>query len=146
VKLRAILDIALIDRPEQQAVFTAPDVAARLELAIEAAVSTHARSAHLIALTQSLAGGDPAVRQLADDLERQVRTDAERFLSAAAGHLRGDLPMGHLVDMTLVIAGPSSWHRLVNERGWTTDEWRTWALEAMQHLVVRMLDAADGPP
>ncbi len=129
-------EVALIDRPEQQAVFTAPDVAARLQLAVDAAVTTHARSAHLIALTQSLAGGDPAVRELADDLERQVRTDTERFLGAAAGHLRDDLPMSRLVDITLLISGPSSWHHLVNEAGWTPDEWRTWALEAMQHLVV----------
>jgi hypothetical protein len=128
-------DVAVIDRPEQQAVFSAPDVAARLRLAIDVAVRTHARSAHLIALTQSLAGGDPAVRELADDIERQVRTDTERFLGAGAGHLR-DLPMSRLVDITLLITGPSSWHRLVNEAGWTIDEWRTWALEAMQQLVV----------
>ena len=128
-------EVALIDRPEQQAVFIAPDIAARLELAVDVAVRTHARSAHLIALTQSLAGGDPAARELADDLERQVRTDTERFLGAAAGHLR-DLPMSRLVDITLLITGPSSWHRLVNESGWTPDEWRTWVLEAMQHLVV----------
>jgi AcrR family transcriptional regulator len=129
-------DIAVIDRPEQQAVFTAPDAAARLELAVDVSVRTHARSAHLVALTQSLAGGDPAVRELADDLERQVRTDTERFLGAAAGHLRDDVPMSRLVDITLLITGPSSWHRLVNEGGWTPDEWRTWALDAMQHLVV----------
>jgi AcrR family transcriptional regulator len=128
-------DVPLIDRPEQRAVFTAPDVEARLPLAIESAISTHARSAHLIALTQSLAGGDPAVRELADDLERQVRIDTERFLGAADGQLR-DLPMSRLVDITLLISGPSSWHHLVNERGWTADEWRTWALDAMQHLVL----------
>ena len=129
-------DVAVIDRPEPQAVFTAPDVAARLQLAVDVAVDIHTRSAHLIALTQSLAGGDPAVRELADDLERQVRTDTERFLGAAGGHLRGDLPMSHLVDITLLITGPSSWHRLVNEDGWTPDEWRAWALEAMRHLVL----------
>ncbi len=129
-------EIALIDRPDPQAIFTAPDSAARLELAIDVAVSVHSRSAHLIALTQSLAGGDPAVRQLADDLDQQVRTDAERFLGTAADDLRADQPMSHLVDVTLLITGPLSWHRLVNERGWTADEWRTWALESMQHLVM----------
>jgi AcrR family transcriptional regulator len=129
-------DVALIDRPEPQAVFRAPDVAARLQLAIDVAAGTHARSAHLIALTQSLAGSDPAVRELADDLERQVRIDTERFLGAAGGHLRDDLPTSHLVDITLLVTGPSSWHRLVNEAGWTPDEWRTWALEAMRHLVM----------
>jgi AcrR family transcriptional regulator len=129
-------DVALIDRPEQQAVFAAPEVETRLELAIDVAVRTHARSGHLIALTQSLAGSDPAVRELADDLEQQVRTDTERFIGAADVLLRTDLPMSRLVDITLLIAGPLSWHHLVNERGWTADEWRAWALDAMHHLVI----------
>jgi AcrR family transcriptional regulator len=129
-------DIPIIGRPEPQAVFTAPDVQERLRLATEVAVTVHARSAHLIALTQSLAGSDPAVQQLADDLDKQVRTDTERFLGAAEGSLREDLPMSHLVDITLLIVGPSSWHRLVNECGWSHDQWRAWALEAMQELVL----------
>ncbi len=129
-------DVAIIERPAPQAIFTEPDVAARLHLAVEVAVMIHSRSAHLIALTQSLAGSDPAVRELADDLERQVRTDTELFLGAAADRLRDDVPMSRLVDIALLITGPMSWHRLVNECGWTADEWRTWALDAMQHLVM----------
>jgi hypothetical protein len=70
----------------------------------------------------------------ADDLERQVRSDTERFLGAATGHLPDDLSMSRLVDITLLITGPSSRHHLVNEGGWIRDEWRTWALKAMQHL------------
>ena len=130
-------DLAIIERPEPQAIFTEPNVAERLRLAVEVAVMIHSRSAHLIALTQSLAGSDPAVAELAADLERQVRTDTELFLGAAAGHLRDDVPMSHLVDIALLITGPISWHRLVNESGWTTDEWRAWALDTMQHLVMK---------
>jgi AcrR family transcriptional regulator len=129
-------DVAVIDRSQPQSVFSEPDVAMRLGVAIEVAIAIHSRSAHLIAMTQSLAGSDAAVRELADDLEQQVRIDAERFLRAAEELLRDDLPMSQLVDITLVITGPMSWHRLVNERGWTVDEWRTWALDAMQHLVI----------
>ena len=73
-------DLAIIERPEPQAIFTEPNVAERLRLAVEVAVMIHSRSAHLIALTQSLAGSDPAVAELAADLERQVRTDTELFL------------------------------------------------------------------
>jgi AcrR family transcriptional regulator len=137
-------DIPIIDRPEPQAIFTEPDVAARLHLAVEVAVMIHSRSAHLIALTQSLAGSDPAVQELADDIERQVRTDTELFLLAAADQLRTDVPVSRLVDIALLITGPMSWHSLVNECGWTTDEWRAWALDAMHHLVMAALsDAAD---
>ena len=128
--------IAVIDRPEQQAVFAARGVAEQLQTALAVAVNIHARSAHLIALTESLAGGDPAVRELADDLERQVRIDTERFLGAAAADLRDDLPMSRLVDITLLISGPLSWHQLVNQHAWTPDEWRAWAFEAIQHLVL----------
>ena len=129
-------DVAIIDRAQQQAVFAA-DVDQRLTLAIGVAVSIHSRSAHLIALTQSLAGSDPAVRELADDLDRQVRIDTERFLASAVDLLRDDLPMDRLVDITTVITGALSWHHLVNEHGWTPAEWRAWALDAMTRLVTR---------
>jgi len=129
-------DIPIIDRPEPQALLTAPDLETRLRLAVEVSVMIHSRSAHLIALTESLAGSDPAVKELADDIERQIRTDTELFLRAGSGYVRDDMPMSRLVDVALLITGPMSWHRLVNECGWTEDEWRTWALDAMQHLVV----------
>ena len=129
-------DIALIEREQPQAVFRAPDVEARLRAAVEVAVSTHSRSAHLIAMTHSLAGSDPAARDLANDLEGQVRIDTERFLATAGDRLRDDLPMPKLVDIALLLVGPLSFHRLVNEAGWSIDEWRNWAFEAIQRLVL----------
>ena len=130
-------DVAIIERPLPQAILTTPDAPTRLQLAVEVAVAIHSRSAHLIAMAHSLAGSDPAVRELADDLERQVRTDTELFLGGATGQLRDDVPMSRLVDISLLITGPMSWHQLVNECGWTVDEWRSWALDAMQHLVLK---------
>ena len=59
-----------------------------------------------------------------------------RFLGAAGDQLRRDLPAAKLVDITLLIAGWLSVHRLVNVAGWSTDEWRDWVFEAMQRLVL----------
>jgi AcrR family transcriptional regulator len=130
-------DVALSDRPEFQSVFEAADLDTRVELAVDGAVATHTRSAHLIALVQSLSGSDPAVKELSDDLDGQVRIDTERFLALAGDRLRDDYPMARLVDIALMAVGPLPFHHLVNERGWTTHEWRAWAIESIRRLVLK---------
>ena len=63
-----------------------------------------------------------------------------QWLSALGVPIGGSIEEGNPTDavvyFTLIISGPLSWHRLVNEAGWTHDEWRTWAVDAMQHLVM----------
>lgn len=62
--------------------------------------------------------------------QEQLRRDGYQHmigLLAADGRLRADLNVEQATDILMFILGPDSHQILVNDYGWTTEHWKSWA-------------------
>ena len=66
--------------------------------------------------------------------QEQLRRDGYQHmigLLAADGRLRADLNVEQATDILMFILGPDSYQILVNDYGWTTQRWKSWAAETL---------------
>jgi len=128
----------LAARADWQAMEQEPN--AEQQLAMLAAIATKigARMAGLYEVMAGAAGSDP---EIADLLKKQqlVRYRDQRRVArvlARRGQLRRELAEVRAADIIWAIANPRMYHTLVDDRGWTPDEYEQWLAKTLQNALL----------
>jgi AcrR family transcriptional regulator len=124
--------VALLDRPEAQAVRQSTDPREQVRLMAPMARHIHERNATAHAVLRSAAPVEPdAAAILEEDERRRVATQrAFVELIAASGGLRDGLSIDEATDTLSVIACPETFATLTR-RGWSADRYERWLADTI---------------
>jgi AcrR family transcriptional regulator len=143
--LKVVVDVAvagddeelpLADRPEFRAVVSDSPLPDRIGLAAELAAEIHRRSGPVLRLVGSVAGSDPAVAELHATLQAQLRETADSYVpTIPAGSLRPGLSERRASDLIFAYGHPEMWSTLVEDCGWTSEQYVDWLVEVLSSTV-----------
>lgn len=124
--------VATMDRPWFAEAIAAPP-AEQLRLQVAAAATIYARVGPLLEVIRSAAATDPELAELWQINITQRHLVQLRLAEALATKtpLRADIDAARAADIALAILAPEAYHLLVGERGWTSEEWASWATDAL---------------
>lgn len=139
--LKEVLDVAIagdtepvatLDRPWVAEAMAAPPLA-QIGRHVEATARIHERVVPVLEVVRSAAAADPEIAELWQTGVDQRHTVMTAFAGALAAKtaLRGGTTVARAADVLLAVLAPEIYHLLVNQRGWTPDEWREWAFDAL---------------
>ncbi|HKY16385.1 MAG TPA: helix-turn-helix domain-containing protein [Microthrixaceae bacterium] len=133
-------EIALADRASTQNLFLIDEPRAFVRAFVDGLVELHERSARILHLVQTVAGSDPQVAALEAAFEEGRRIDGRRVLEALpAEGRRDDVDLERLREGTNHLLSPSGYVYLVDQYGWTPEQYGVWMEDLLHHL-------AYGPP
>jgi AcrR family transcriptional regulator len=115
-------DVPYHQRPEVQALQAEPDLARRLQLQAELFTRTAHRTAPFLLMVQSAAGADPAAALMMEEMGRQRLAGITVMAHAAAATGQLAVPEDVCRDIIWSLTDGVLWHRLVQERGWTDQQ------------------------
>ena len=129
-------DIVFHERPEVMQIRGERDLAKRFMLHAAFSTTTAQRIAPFQLMVQSAAGADPAAATMLEEMGRQ-RLAGMSVMAAEAAET-GQLAVSETECRDLVWAMTDGvlWHRLVNERGWTNEQFADWLGRMWVHLLV----------
>ncbi|MFI9402731.1 TetR/AcrR family transcriptional regulator [Nocardia sp. NPDC052316] len=124
--------VATMDRPWfAAAVAAAP--AEQIRLQVAAAATIYARVSPLLEVVRSAASTDVELAELWQTNIAQRRLVQLRLATALAAKtpLRHGITEDRAADIALTVLAPETYRLLVHERGWTSQEWESWAMDAL---------------
>jgi AcrR family transcriptional regulator len=129
-------EIVFHERPEVLAIRNEPDLARRLMLHAAFSTRTAERIAPFQLMVQAAAGVDPAAATMLEEMGRQRL--AGMSVMAAEVAKTGQLAVSEeeCRDVLWSMTDGMLWHRLVNERGWTSARFATWLGQMWVRLLV----------
>jgi AcrR family transcriptional regulator len=129
-------DVVFHERPEVMAIRSEPDLAKRLVLHARFSTQTAQRIGPFQLMVQSAAGADPAAAAMLEEMGRQRL--AGMTVMAAEAAKTGQLAVAEdeCRDVLWSMTDGMLWHRLVHERGWTTDRFAGWLGRMWINLLV----------
>lgn len=129
-------EILLHERPEVLAIRAEPDLGTRLRLQAHFAAETAERIGPFQLMVQSAAGADPAAAAMLEEMGRQRL--AGMSVMAAACAATGQLAVSEeeCRDVLWSTTDGVLWHRLVQQRGWTSERYAGWLGELWVALLV----------
>jgi AcrR family transcriptional regulator len=124
--------VATLDRPWVAEALAASPLE-QLRLQVEATAEIHGRVAPILEVVRSAAAHDPEIAQLWQTNITQRHTVLATLAGALAAKtdLRAGLRPARAADIVLAVLAPEVYHLLVHDRGWSVEEWRQWALDAL---------------
>jgi AcrR family transcriptional regulator len=125
------------DRPEVHAVRREPDLARRFALQAALFTATARRIVPLLLALQGAAGAEPAAAEMLAEIQRQrlVGMGVMAKEAAASGQLA--VPEEQCRDLIWATTDGALWQRLVNERGWSDEQFQRWLAKIWTHALVR---------
>lgn len=128
----------MIDRPEIQAVLAASSPRDKLARYAAAARQVGERVGPMLA---KMHGGDPELTDFRATINNERLNGAGAMVThlAATGGLRAGLDPGRARDIVWTLIAPEVYELLVNDRGWSPDEYEEWLAQALT-------DALAAPP
>jgi AcrR family transcriptional regulator len=126
--------IAMIDRPEIQAVLAATNPRDKLARYAAAARQIGERVGPMLAkLLAAARGGDPELTQFRTTInsERLIGADVMVSQLASTGGLRTDLDPDRARDIVWTLISPEVYELLVHDRGWSPHEYEQWLARAL---------------
>lgn len=126
--------IAVRERPLAQEIIGAPDQRRAAELLAELVTGIDRRYAEIHqVLSGAVGGGDPGLRELWETSEAQRLTGARMWARTleSKGGLRAGVDVDTAADILWLHMAPDQYHRLVHERGWTTERFQQWLAETL---------------
>jgi hypothetical protein len=115
-------DVPYHERPEVRALAAEPDLARRLELQARLFTSTAHRTAPFLLMVQAAAGADPAAARMLAEMGRQRLQGMSVMARAAAATGQLAVPEEVCRDVVWSMTDGVLWHRLVQERGWSDEQ------------------------
>jgi AcrR family transcriptional regulator len=127
--------VPLVERPALQAVIAEPDPYRQVDLFAQVVTDNGRRISRLYLVLRSAADVDAEARDLYQRWEDQrhdamVEGPVRNF--AAKKVLRRGLKRSEAADLLWLLVDPSTYHRLVHERGWSDTRFRRWLAETMR--------------
>ncbi|MEO8692378.1 MAG: helix-turn-helix domain-containing protein [Acidimicrobiales bacterium] len=130
--------VALLDRPEVQAVAAAPDQRTQLEMLAPIMRGVLERNAAAHAVLRSAMGTDSEVEGLvAQDDERRKATHRSFVeILRTRGPLRKGLSVGDAVDTMSALAHPDTYAFMTRRRGWPPTRYERWLSDNLRLLLL----------
>lgn len=141
--LGAAIDVALagddepipvFERDGSQAAVRAPTPADAAEAFARGATAVLARAGRIVAAADAAAQTDPELMAMCvvghQARHQDFRRTAQAF--AAAGFLRTDVTADGAADLLWVLASPDSYRACTVIRGWTTEQFEAWLVDAVR--------------
>jgi len=100
--------------------------------------AVHDRTARLAQAAAVGAAQDPTLAAYWNDMLAGARRQAHSFLAALErrGLVGDQLPRDEIPDTMLLITGPEIYVRLVDDLGWTKNQYADWLARMFRHLVL----------
>jgi len=141
--------LAVRERPLAQEIFGEPDQQRAVQLLAELITGIDRRYADIHqVLSGAVGSGDPNVRALWETSETQRLTGARLWANALSskGGLRDGVDLDAAVDLLWLYMAPDHYHRLVHERGWSTERFQQWLVGTLSdQLLPERPDRPAGP-
>jgi AcrR family transcriptional regulator len=135
--LKAAYDVAIVgddepaslpERPRSRAIQAEPDPRRFLSRYVELVVEIDQRMAGIYESVRNAVAADPAIAALWETIQ------ADRYIGAmhvvdflvAKGGLRNRLERGAAADILWTLMDPTTYLRLVHDRGWSAQRYRSW--------------------
>jgi AcrR family transcriptional regulator len=128
-------EVTFHDRPEVMANRNEPDLAKRLVLHAAFSTQNAQRVAPFQVMVQAASGADPAAAEMLEEMGRQRVVGISVMASEAAKTGQLAVSEEECRDVVWSMTDGMLWHRLVNERGWTNEQFADW----LGRLWVQML-------
>lgn len=130
--------VPMADRPHLRATLDDPDAHRILTSFAHTLFAITARIAPLVAAAEAVAGADPEIKELTDDIRRQRRNGMGRIAAVLAerGALRPDLSIDEAADVMTVLVNPNTYLRIVVEQSWAPDRAEQWLSDALVRLLL----------
>jgi AcrR family transcriptional regulator len=125
------------EQPWYQATMAEPDVTEALRHVIRGVGEITRRVTPLYLVARTAADGDPDTARVMD-LHELGRAEGYREvveLLVAKAELRPGLSIERATDLLLLLAGMDVYHVLVDDRGWSHDEWVDWTVATLAEQV-----------
>ena len=119
-------DIVFHERPEVKAIRAEPDLAQRFRLQAVFSSRTIERIAPFQLMVQSAAGAEEAAAEMLEEIGRQRLAGLSVMASGAAETGQLAVTEDECRDILWSMTDGMLWHRLVVERGWSTERFATW--------------------
>jgi AcrR family transcriptional regulator len=114
------------ERPEIQALRAEPDLARRLALQATLFAQAARRIVPLALAVQGAAASEPAAAQMLAEIGRQRLIGITVMAEAAAATGQLAVSEDECRDVVWATTDGMLWHRLVNERGWSDEQFERW--------------------
>lgn len=118
--------IVFHERPEVLAIRSEPDLARRLMLHAAFSTRTAQRIAPFQLMVQAAAGADPAAASMLAEMGRQRLAGIGVMAAEAAATGQLAVTEAECRDVIWSMTDGMLWHRLVNERGWSSERFAEW--------------------
>jgi AcrR family transcriptional regulator len=126
------------ERDYVQAIRTEPDAARKLRIYAAALRSIQERLAPLFRVLQGAAPLDPELAALWQSISQRRAKNMRLFAAdlAATGRLRPHLPLAKAADIIWSMNSPEFYLLLVEQRGWSPQEFEDWLADAWIQLLL----------
>jgi AcrR family transcriptional regulator len=131
--LRAVADTAVVGDDAPVPLAERPEFRAIGRGRRAARLAVHARTAPIAKLLRQAAPGDDEIIQMLTSARERQRAD----IADAMALILGRSPTPRERDGVWALASPELYLLLVEESGWTPDEYEAWIAEALQRIVPR---------
>lgn len=142
-------EVAVRDRPLAQEIVGEPDQQRAVQLLGELVTGIGRRYADIHqVLSGAVGSGDPGLRTLWETSEAQRLTGARLWANALndKGGFREGIDVDTAADVLWLYMAPDHYHRLVHERGWSTERFQQWLVETLtRSLLPDRPDRPAGP-
>lgn len=115
-------EVVYHERPEVQALMAEPDLAARLRMHARLATATARRTGPLLRAIEGAAGADEAAAAMLEEVHRQRYEGIGVMASQAAATGQLKVTEQQCRDLVWATTDAVLWHRLVEQRGWTDEQ------------------------
>lgn len=115
-------DTRLLDRPEILAVLAEPDLATRLRAHAVALIPVFRRITPLLRALQGASTSEPAASAMLAEFDQRRLDAAGHYARAAAATGQLGVSEGECADLLAATMDGALWYRLVEERGWSGEQ------------------------
>jgi AcrR family transcriptional regulator len=137
-------EVVLHERPEVVAIRQEPDLATRLMLQAEFSTRTAQRIGPFQLMVQAAAGADPAAAAMLEEMGRQRLAGLSVMAAEAAATGQLAVSEADCRDLLWSMTDGVLWHRLVQERGWSNEQFADWLGRMWVELLVHRGDPLRG--
>lgn len=139
--LRAVADAAVVGDDAPIALAERPEFAAmgrgrrspRIRAAAEVATAVNVRTAAVAKLLREAAPADAEINEMLHNTRERQRED----VASALGLITGRTPTRPETDGVWAIVSPEVYLLLVEQSGWTAEQYQAWIIEALEGLIPR---------
>jgi AcrR family transcriptional regulator len=119
-------EVVFHERPQVLAIRNEPDLAMRIRLWATFSTATQRRTSPFMRMVEAAADAEPAAADMLAEIGRQRLAGLTVMAQAAADTGQLAISVDECRDIAWATTDGAMWHRLVEQRGWSDDQFADW--------------------